>query len=170
MRYGRSLAYLAITATSSRLRPALSPLRRRKKPSWSDIPATPCVRPGLRSVIRLRRNFRWAWRLRRFRSHAARCFRRTTRPDWRLKHPGNRARLLSWEPATGRARVWLWSRRSNRQAAGLTGKIMTAPRDKFGRPIVVVTGMGVVTSLGAGKADNWAKPTAGEFGVRTRTR
>jgi 3-oxoacyl-[acyl-carrier-protein] synthase II len=44
---------------------------------------------------------------------------------------------------------------------------MTAPRDKFGRPIVVVTGMGVVTSLGAGKADNWAKLTAGESGIRT---
>ena len=47
---------------------------------------------------------------------------------------------------------------------------MTAPRDKFGRPIVVVTGMGVVTSLGAGKADNWAKLTAGESGIRTVTR
>ncbi len=44
---------------------------------------------------------------------------------------------------------------------------MTAPRDKFGRPIVVVTGMGVVTSLGAGKADNWKKLTAGESGIRT---
>jgi 3-oxoacyl-[acyl-carrier-protein] synthase II len=47
---------------------------------------------------------------------------------------------------------------------------MTAPRDKFGRPIVVVTGMGVVTSLGAGKADNWAKLTAGKSGIRTVTR
>ena len=47
---------------------------------------------------------------------------------------------------------------------------MTAKRDKFGRPIVVVTGMGVVTSLGAGKADNWAKLTAGESGIRTITR
>jgi 3-oxoacyl-[acyl-carrier-protein] synthase II len=47
---------------------------------------------------------------------------------------------------------------------------MTAARDKFGRPIVVVTGMGVVTSLGAGKADNWAKLTAGESGIRTVTR
>src|SRR5947209_10457016 len=47
---------------------------------------------------------------------------------------------------------------------------MTAPRDKFGRPIVVVTGMGIVTSLGAGKADNWAKLTAGESGIRTVTR
>jgi len=47
---------------------------------------------------------------------------------------------------------------------------MTAPRDKFGRPIVVVTGMGVVTSLGAGKIDNWKKLTAGESGIRTITR
>ncbi len=47
---------------------------------------------------------------------------------------------------------------------------MRAPRDKFGRPVVVVTGMGVVTSLGAGKTDNWAKLTAGESGIRTLTR
>src|SRR5260370_38833101 len=30
--------------------------------------------------------------------------------------------------------------------------------------------MGVVTSLGSGKADNWAKLTAGESGIRTITR
>jgi 3-oxoacyl-[acyl-carrier-protein] synthase II len=47
---------------------------------------------------------------------------------------------------------------------------MTATRDKFGRPIVVVTGMGVVTSLGSGKTDNWAKLCAGESGIRTITR
>jgi 3-oxoacyl-[acyl-carrier-protein] synthase II len=47
---------------------------------------------------------------------------------------------------------------------------MTASRDKFGRPIVVVTGMGIVTSLGAGKSDNWTKLTAGESGIRTITR
>jgi 3-oxoacyl-[acyl-carrier-protein] synthase II len=47
---------------------------------------------------------------------------------------------------------------------------MTAARDKFGRPVVVVTGMGVVTSLGAGKAENWKKLTAGESGIRTITR
>src|SRR3954452_17625222 len=47
---------------------------------------------------------------------------------------------------------------------------MTAPRDKLGRPIVVVTGMGIMTSLGAGEADNWAKLVAGESGIRTITR
>jgi 3-oxoacyl-[acyl-carrier-protein] synthase II len=47
---------------------------------------------------------------------------------------------------------------------------MAAPRDKLDRPIVVVTGMGVVTSLGAGKEDNWTKLTAGESGIRTVTR
>jgi 3-oxoacyl-[acyl-carrier-protein] synthase II len=30
--------------------------------------------------------------------------------------------------------------------------------------------MGVVTSLGAGKTDNWARLTAGESGIRTITR
>src|SRR3979411_1922104 len=52
----------------------------------------------------------------------------------------------------------------------IDGGIMAAPRDKFGRPIVVVTGMGIVTSLGTGKKDNWAKLTAGESGIRTVTR
>src|SRR3569623_562382 len=47
---------------------------------------------------------------------------------------------------------------------------MTAPRDKLGRPVVVVTGMGITTSLGAGKADNWSKLVAGESGIRTITR
>jgi 3-oxoacyl-[acyl-carrier-protein] synthase II len=45
-----------------------------------------------------------------------------------------------------------------------------AMKDKKGRPTVVVTGLGVVTSLGAGKADNWAKLTAGESGIRAITR
>ncbi|MBN9048109.1 MAG: beta-ketoacyl-ACP synthase [Rhizobiales bacterium] len=47
---------------------------------------------------------------------------------------------------------------------------MTAMQDKAGRPIVVVTGMGVVTSLGTGKADNWAKLTAGQSGIRAISR
>lgn len=45
-----------------------------------------------------------------------------------------------------------------------------ATKDKMGRPIVVVTGIGVVTSLGAGKTDNWVKLTAGESGIRAITR
>src|SRR6188768_3589666 len=45
-----------------------------------------------------------------------------------------------------------------------------AARDSLGRPIVVVTGMGIVTSLGAGKDDNWAKLTAGQSGLKTITR
>jgi 3-oxoacyl-[acyl-carrier-protein] synthase II len=43
-------------------------------------------------------------------------------------------------------------------------------RDHKGRPVVVVTGMGVVTSLGAGKRENWAKLTAGASGIRRITR
>jgi 3-oxoacyl-[acyl-carrier-protein] synthase II len=41
-----------------------------------------------------------------------------------------------------------------------------AKTDQAGRPIVVVTGMGVVTSLGAGREENWKKLTAGESGIR----
>jgi 3-oxoacyl-[acyl-carrier-protein] synthase II len=47
---------------------------------------------------------------------------------------------------------------------------MASDRDAAGRPIVVVTGFGVVTSLGAGKTDNWRKLTAGESGIRAITR
>src|SRR6476661_3757323 len=47
---------------------------------------------------------------------------------------------------------------------------MATGRDKMGRPLVVVTGLGIVTSLGAGKTDNWAKLTAGESGIKAITR
>ena len=47
---------------------------------------------------------------------------------------------------------------------------MAAHEDKIGRPVVVVTGIGIVTSLGAGKADNWTKLTAGQSGIRAITR
>jgi 3-oxoacyl-[acyl-carrier-protein] synthase II len=47
---------------------------------------------------------------------------------------------------------------------------MPAVKDKMERPVVVVTGLGVVTSLGAGKTDNWAKLTGGESGIKTITR
>jgi len=38
-------------------------------------------------------------------------------------------------------------------------------KDSAGRPIVVVTGMGVVSSLGQGKEDNWKKLTSGVSGI-----
>jgi len=47
---------------------------------------------------------------------------------------------------------------------------MAHMKDKHGRPVVVVTGMGVVTSLGQGKDENWAKLTAGQSGIHTITR
>ena len=43
-------------------------------------------------------------------------------------------------------------------------------RDHLGRPIVAVTGMGVVTSLGQGLADNWAALTGGVSGIHAITR
>src|SRR5215469_3320606 len=46
----------------------------------------------------------------------------------------------------------------------------SAHRDKAGRPVIAVTGMGVVTSLGVGKTDNWAKLTAGKSGIRRISR
>jgi 3-oxoacyl-[acyl-carrier-protein] synthase II len=47
---------------------------------------------------------------------------------------------------------------------------MSWKTDKTGRPVVVVTGFGVVTSLGVGKADNWARLIAGESGIHAITR
>jgi len=47
---------------------------------------------------------------------------------------------------------------------------MAAGKDKMGRPVVVVTGLGLVTSLGAGRTDNWAKLSSGESGIKTITR
>jgi 3-oxoacyl-[acyl-carrier-protein] synthase II len=41
-----------------------------------------------------------------------------------------------------------------------------ALRDKQGRPLVAVTGMGIVTSLGQGKAETWAALAAGRSGIR----
>jgi len=42
--------------------------------------------------------------------------------------------------------------------------------DHLGRPTVVVTGMGVLTSLGQGQAENWRKLVAGVSGIRRITR
>lgn len=38
-------------------------------------------------------------------------------------------------------------------------------RDSQGRPIVAVTGLGIVTSLGQGKDANWEALTAGRSGI-----
>jgi 3-oxoacyl-[acyl-carrier-protein] synthase II len=45
-----------------------------------------------------------------------------------------------------------------------------ARRDKAGRPVVAVTGIGIVTSLGVGKSDNWAKLTGGVSGIKRISR
>nr|WP_294566041.1 beta-ketoacyl-ACP synthase [uncultured Rhodopila sp.] len=47
---------------------------------------------------------------------------------------------------------------------------MAQDTDHLGRPIVVVTGMGVLTSLGQGQADNWKALTGGVSGIRRITR
>ena len=43
-------------------------------------------------------------------------------------------------------------------------------RDHLGRPVVVVTGLGVATPLGFGREDNWRRLTAGESGIKAITR
>ena len=45
---------------------------------------------------------------------------------------------------------------------------MTTHRDAKGRPLVAVTGLGVVTSLGQGKETNWQALTAGQSGIRVQ--
>jgi 3-oxoacyl-[acyl-carrier-protein] synthase II len=47
---------------------------------------------------------------------------------------------------------------------------MANTRDSQGRPVVAITGRGVVTSLGVGMDDNWAALTAGRSGIHRITR
>ncbi len=47
---------------------------------------------------------------------------------------------------------------------------MASLKDGKGRPLVAVTGMGVVTSLGQGQEDNWTALTSGRSGVHRITR
>lgn len=47
---------------------------------------------------------------------------------------------------------------------------MAGTKDHLERPVVAVTGIGVVTSLGVGKTDNWAALTAGKSGIHGITR
>lgn len=45
-----------------------------------------------------------------------------------------------------------------------------AYRDARGQPLVAVTGMGIVTSLGVGKAENWTALTSGKSGIKRISR
>jgi 3-oxoacyl-[acyl-carrier-protein] synthase II len=47
---------------------------------------------------------------------------------------------------------------------------MRSDTDHLGRPVVAVTGMGVLTSLGQGQAENWRALTAGVSGLRRISR
>src|ERR1700687_4806138 len=47
---------------------------------------------------------------------------------------------------------------------------MASARGRNARPTVVVTGMGVITSLGAGKTENWTRLMAGQSGIHRITR
>jgi 3-oxoacyl-[acyl-carrier-protein] synthase II len=47
---------------------------------------------------------------------------------------------------------------------------MSTMKDKYGRPVVVITGSGLITSLGAGKSDNWKRLISGESGIHAITR
>ncbi len=46
----------------------------------------------------------------------------------------------------------------------------SSTRDARGRPLVAVTGLGIVTSLGCGATDTWEALTAGRSGIRTISR
>ena len=93
------------------------------------------------------------------RSSTASCLRRPAAATSGESPPAC-PRLSSPASAIGAAKEWRWS--SGSIEGETSWQLIGAPRrDKAGRPIVAVTGMGVVTSLGVGKADNWAKLTAG---------
>jgi 3-oxoacyl-[acyl-carrier-protein] synthase II len=47
---------------------------------------------------------------------------------------------------------------------------MAKDTDHLGRPAVVITGMGVITSLGQGQAENWKALSSGVSGIRRITR
>jgi len=47
---------------------------------------------------------------------------------------------------------------------------MRADTDHLGRPVVVITGMGIITSLGQGQAENWRALTSGQSGIRRISR
>ena len=47
---------------------------------------------------------------------------------------------------------------------------MAKTTDHLGRPLVAVTGIGIVTSLGVGKDDNWDALTSGRSGIHEISR
>jgi len=47
---------------------------------------------------------------------------------------------------------------------------MSKDLDHLGRPIVAITGVGVISSLGQGREENWRKLTAGHSGIHTINR
>ncbi len=47
---------------------------------------------------------------------------------------------------------------------------MAKTTDHLGRPVVAVTGIGVITSLGVGRQDNWDALTSGRSGIRQISR
>ena len=51
-----------------------------------------------------------------------------------------------------------------------TSGASSSTRDAKGRPLVAVTGIGIVTSLGVGATENWDALTAGRSGIHTITR
>lgn len=47
---------------------------------------------------------------------------------------------------------------------------MTKFTDHLGRPVVAVTGIGIITSLGVGRADNWQALSSGRSGIKAISR
>src|SRR5262245_26789775 len=60
------------------------------------------------------------------------------------------------------------ARRGGRLRRGPKETIMSTYGDK--NRAIAVTGIGIITSLGQGKAENWAKLTAGRSGIHALTR
>src|SRR5476649_2561834 len=101
----------------------------------------------------------------RLRSVMVSCSRPRTDPGWsgRWMAPSPRWSSQAW--GIGAAKASGWSKRSIEGEAD-----MSSTRDKAGRPIVVATGLGVVTSIGAGKTENWNNLTKGTSGIHNITR
>ena len=81
----------------------------------------------------------------------------------RLQPIGDVTQVLVTARGSGAGSGWRWWKRTEHgEQAGY--------RDAKGRPVVVVTGAGIVTSLGSGKEDNWRKLSGGQSGLHHITR